>query len=186
MTSGGDTQALYRALLSAFPSTGELARMLQFGMQLNLAEIASGNLSEQTFAVVRFAEARGLVDQLLNSAVAANPDNAELRAYVDRRAHAQAAPTATVAPAPDVATKINKVALRKAIQDAFTLEELEILCADLQDSLADRGHEIRVSLDDLAGATKPAKILSLIEFLDRRRVLEFLVERVREQRPGSV
>ena len=31
-----------------------------------------------------------------------------------------------------------------------------------------------------------AKILSLIEFLDRRRVLEFLVERVREQRPGSV
>jgi hypothetical protein len=186
MTSGGDTQAFYRALLSAFPSEGELKRMLQFGMQLNLAEIASGNLSEQTFAVVRFAESRGLVDQLLNAAVAANPDNAELRAYVDRRAHAQVAPPATVAPAPQVPTKINKVALRKAMQDAYSLEELELLCADLRDILAAHGHDIRLSLDDLAGASKPAKILSLIEFLDRRRVLEFLAERVREQRPGSV
>jgi hypothetical protein len=181
-----ELEALYRALLSAFPSEGALERMLRFGMGLNRAEIASGNLSNQVFDVIRFAEARGQIDQLIRSAIAANPGNADLKAVAELRAQTvvtQGAPTVNASVA---AAKVDKLALRNAIQESYTLEELQLLCADLQEHLKTRGREVRLSFDDIAGATKAIKVLNLIEFLDRRRLLDVLVETIRNQRPGSV
>lgn len=176
-------EALYQALLSAFPTEGELERMLRFGMAVNLPEIASGNLSNQVFAVVRFAEARGLLPTLVESALAASPNNAALRALPDYRTLASGTP---VASSPRPAMSGDPVALRNAIQRAYGLEELQLLCADIQERCRARGHDIRLSIDDLGGTTKPVKVLNLIEFLDRRRLLDVLVETVREQRPGSL
>jgi hypothetical protein len=181
-----DLQSLYRALLAAFPDPGALERMLRFGMDVNLAEIASGNLGNQVYAVIKFAEAQGRVDQLLQAALAAVPGNADLRAVADRRAPAAEGPAAAPAAAPLAVADVDKITLRAAIQDAYTLEELQLLCADLQARLLAGGHAVRLSLDDLAGSTKPVKILNLIEFLDRRRLLGVLVDTVRAQRPGAV
>jgi hypothetical protein len=75
--------ALYHALLTAFPTPSELDQMLDHYMKIKLAEIASGNLSEQVFAVIRYAEARGWVARLLKAALAANPDNPDLRALAE-------------------------------------------------------------------------------------------------------
>ncbi len=176
-------ETLYQALLSAFPTEGELERMLRFGMAVNLPEIASGNLSNQVFAVVRFAEARGLLPTLVESALAASPNNAALRALPDYRTLAPGTP---VASSPRPAMSVDPVALRNAIQRAYGLEELQLLCADIQERCLARGHDIRLSIDDLGGTTKPVKVLNLIEFLARRRLLDVLVETVREQRPGSL
>jgi hypothetical protein len=83
------SEALYRAFLSAFQTEGALERMLRFGMRLNLAELATGNLADQVFAVVKFAEARGLVDRLLQAGIQANPGNADLRALAETRSVAR-------------------------------------------------------------------------------------------------
>src|SRR5262245_35071168 len=77
---GSRVETLHRALLSAFPTQRGLEQMVRFGMNLNLAEVASGNLSDQVFDVLRYAEARGVVPQLVESALAANPTNPDLRA----------------------------------------------------------------------------------------------------------
>src|SRR5688500_4233001 len=77
---GRHVETLHRTLLSAFPTQRALEQMLRFGMDLNLAEIASGNLSDQVFDVIRYAEARGVVPRLVESALAANPTNPDLRA----------------------------------------------------------------------------------------------------------
>jgi len=176
-------EALYKALLSAFPTEGELDRMLRFGMAVNLPEIASGNLSNQVFAVVRFAEARGLIPALVESALAASPNNAALRALPDYRTPATGTPAAS---SPRPAVSVDPVALRNVIQRAYGLEELQLLCADVQARCQARGHDVRLSIDDIGGTTKPVRVLNLIEFLDRRRLLDVLVETVREQRPGSL
>ena len=75
--------ALYRALLSAFPKPGELEQMLYLGMGINLAEIASGDLSNQVYGVIRYTEARGRVPELLKAARSANPENPDLQALAD-------------------------------------------------------------------------------------------------------
>lgn len=183
---GPELEALHRALLSAFPNGSALEQMLMFGMGISLAEIASGNLSNQVFQVIRFVEAKGQLDQLIQSAVAANPGNPGLRAVADLRAQRPAKPEAAAPNSFSAVVKIDKVALRKAIQASFTAEELEVLCADIQQTLNLRGHDVQVSLEEVGGASKTAKLLNLIEFLDRRRLLDVLVQAVREQRPGSV
>jgi hypothetical protein len=175
-----ETEALHRALLAAFPSQGALEQMLRFGMGWRLAEIASGNLSDQVFAILKFAEARGLVSRLVEAARAANPDNPALRAVATRAADAVARQ-----PSESPVVQVDKRALRHAILEAYSLEELELLCADLEEQLNARGHGIRLSLEELGGSSKPAKVLNLIEFLDRRHLLNTLVETVRQQRPGQ-
>ena len=179
MSRDDETEALHRALLAAFPSQGALEQMLRFGMGWRLAEIASGNLSDQVFAILKFAEARGLVSRLVEAARAANPDNPGLRAVATGAADAVARQPS------ESRVQVDKRALRHAILEAYSLEELELLCADLEQQLNARGHGIRLSLEELGGSSKPAKVLNLIEFLDRRHLLNTLVETVRQQRPGQ-
>jgi len=75
--------ALYRALLSAFPVPSDFERMLDLGMGIKLAEIASGDLSNLVYGVIRYTEARGRVLELLKAARSANPESPELLALAE-------------------------------------------------------------------------------------------------------
>jgi hypothetical protein len=78
--SAAQLKELHEALLSAFQSVGQLEQMVRFNMDLHLHEIASGNLSDQAFALIQYCEAQGLLGKLLESAVTANPGNLKLKA----------------------------------------------------------------------------------------------------------
>jgi hypothetical protein len=81
-------------------------------------------------------------------------------------------------------TATDKRALREAIVAVFTLEELEALCADTEQDLSDNGIALQVDLEIVGGTTKTAQVLRLIEHLDRRGYLDYLVRAVRRRRPG--
>jgi nucleoside phosphorylase len=84
--SGLELQELVSALLSAFPSRGALARMLRFGLDQSLDEMAGpGNLPDTVFEVVRHAEAQGMVAALFDAAHAAAPANPEILAIATKR-----------------------------------------------------------------------------------------------------
>ncbi len=85
-----------------------------------------------------------------------------------------------------VQATVDKRILRQALVQSFSLEELEVLCADIQQILADDGIDLPVSLEMAGGSEKPAKVLKLIEYLDRRGHLGVLAEAVRRERPGII
>ena len=176
-------QALQQALLSAFATAAELEQMLYFGMDVRLAQIATGNLSEQVFAVIKYADTRGQLERLLQAAVKANPDNPELRAFVAMPAEL----SAPVQPVGATQASVDKRALRTAMLDSFSLEELDILCGDLGEQyLSPPLGQGALSLEDLAGTTKQAKIVSMIQYFEHRGLLDVLVSAVRTQRPGRL
>lgn len=81
---------------------------------------------------------------------------------------------------------VDKRALREAMMKAFSTDEIEMLCVDVQDALADAGIELQVNLDVIGGANKGMQVLNLITYLERRGYLGYLEQAVREARPGSV
>jgi class 3 adenylate cyclase len=71
---------LARALLSAFPSQSDLQRMLAYGLDRNLVEIAApGNLTHVVFELVQKAQAGGWLMDLVKAAREANPGNPLLK-----------------------------------------------------------------------------------------------------------
>ncbi len=87
---------------------------------------------------------------------------------------------------PVVSTAVNKRDLRNAIVNNFNLEELEELCANIEQDLADNGVSLQVNLDMVGGTSKAGKVLNLIEYLDHRGYLAHLVKAVRVTRPGII
>ncbi|MCX6032788.1 MAG: CHAT domain-containing protein [Chloroflexi bacterium] len=81
---------------------------------------------------------------------------------------------------------VDKRALREAIIPAFSAEELRILCSDVQESLARDGVTLQVDPEIAGGSGKPAQVLNLIQYLDRRGYLSYLVAAVRAARPGII
>lgn len=81
---------------------------------------------------------------------------------------------------------VDKRTLREAMLKAFSSEELEILCSNMQDSISDAGIDLHVNLDVVGGNSKPMQVLNLIEYLSRRGYLDYLVRAVREERPGLI
>ncbi len=80
--SGPQQAELEKALVEAFPSKDELARMLRYRLSKNLEAIAMGdNLSIIVFKVIQDAQARGWTDALIARAREANPGNPELVAF---------------------------------------------------------------------------------------------------------
>lgn len=96
----------------------------------------------------------------------------------------EAAPVAKTVKPPTA--MIDKRKLREAIVKAYSVDELEVLCADIQSSLADKGIDLMLNLDVIEGEGKTIKTLNLIEFMDRRGYLGYLVDAVREGRPGII
>lgn len=86
--------------------------------------------------------------------------------------------------APQAAGAVDQRALRKALVAAFTVEELDILCADIQQDLANDGVQLTVSLDTVGGKSEERQTLNLITYLDRRGYLSYLVNALRRERRG--
>lgn len=63
--------------------------------------------------------------------------------------------------------------LRKKIELHYNLDEIRLLCANID-----------VDYDDLPGETKTVKILELVEYCERRSRLDKLMQQCREDRPG--
>lgn len=81
---------------------------------------------------------------------------------------------------------VDKRRLRDAMIKAYSAGELEILCSDIQESLSRDGIDLQVNLDVVGGGGKALQVLNLIEYLDRRGYLAYLVQAVREARPGII
>ncbi len=93
-----------------------------------------------------------------------------------------------IGPAPEAGAAVNLSDLRRAIVRSFSLDEEALLCADIRQALADDGVDLMLDLDALGGREQgeEALVLALIEYLNRRGYLSYLVEAVRRERPGSV
>lgn len=78
--NGKQRQEFYEALLNAFPVEEDLARMLSFRMDESFSELCIGNsYRARIFSLIRWAESRGKkLEELLNSALSANPENPRL------------------------------------------------------------------------------------------------------------
>ena len=87
---------------------------------------------------------------------------------------------------PPPAGDVDRRALREAMVQTFGLEDLEVLCADVEGVLKDAGLPLQVNLEVVGGGGKRAKVLNLIQYLDRRGYLGYLVEAVRQHRPGLI
>ncbi len=74
-------EALVKALLAAFPSGPSLSRLARFKLDLNLAAVATGNLHDQAFALVEWAEAKGRLRDLIVGARQENPGNPTLAVF---------------------------------------------------------------------------------------------------------
>jgi len=81
--AGSQRRQLIDALVSAFPTPGALKQMLSFRLNLDLETIASGsNYTEVMFSLVRWAESRNRLDELVREALAENPGNRDLQDFV--------------------------------------------------------------------------------------------------------
>ena len=78
--TGPQKQAMQTALLAAFDMS-ELAQMIQFQLEKTLTQIADGkNDTEIVFNLVQWADRNGHVLDLIDGALAANPNNPQLQA----------------------------------------------------------------------------------------------------------
>jgi hypothetical protein len=84
------------------------------------------------------------------------------------------------------AASFDKRALREAMIPAFSIADLEILCDDVEADLESDGVKLQVNLETVGGSSKPAQVLNLIQYLDRRGYLAYLVAAVRRVRPGII
>ena len=95
-----------------------------------------------------------------------------------------------VSTGPPVETKrtsaVDKRALRGVMLSAFNTDELEALCWDAQGLLQDEGIDLAVSLEMVGGGSKLAIVMELIGHFERRGHLEYLVQAVRNARPGVI
>ncbi|BAY22479.1 TIR protein [Calothrix sp. NIES-2100] len=83
--NGSQRQQFHKALMSAFPSRTDLAIMVRFTLDENLDAIAGGdNLSKAVFDLINWAESRGYLEKLIDSAVEQNPLNKELQDFVEQ------------------------------------------------------------------------------------------------------
>ena len=89
-------------------------------------------------------------------------------------------------PLPQTADQVNKTDLRRAIIEHYTLDDLELLCADLKQDIAQEGIELDLALDMVGGESEPNKVLNLIGYLDRNHCLTYLMERLRKEHPGII
>src|SRR5437763_16572805 len=82
---GRRRQRLHAALLSAFPQPGDLAQMVSFQLNESLNTISlAPALSDIVFDLIRWAEARGMVERLVIAARSRNPGNEDLRIVAEQ------------------------------------------------------------------------------------------------------
>jgi hypothetical protein len=82
---------------------------------------------------------------------------------------------------------ISKRRLRETIAAKYTtLGEFTVLCSDVEQDLRDNGITLAVNPGLVGGDTSPTRALGLIEHLDRRGYLHYLIAAIRREFPGSI
>jgi hypothetical protein len=81
---------------------------------------------------------------------------------------------------------VDKRALRTAILQSFSREDLDLLCADIEADLHQNGINEMVNLEIVGGNGQTAVVLNLIKHMERRGLLSYLVKAVRNARPGLI
>ena len=181
--NGRQAEQLSNALLEAFPRRSNLEQMVYFGMDTNLDRIVGDeSLTQQVHELIVWAQAQGRLAELVESARQANPDNPTLKQLSIDFASWTGSPAVPEPPAPEV----NQTALRTTIVEAFSSEELQTLCADVEQDLKDAGHPLTVNLETVGGSSKPVQVLNLIQYLQRRGRLAALLQAVRSARRGLI
>ncbi len=78
--NGEQSKRLHYALLDAFRTRDDLARMVRFGLNENLDSITQGaNQSAIVFELIQWAEAAGRTNELINRAIKQRPRNQSLQ-----------------------------------------------------------------------------------------------------------
>src|SRR4051794_6082691 len=84
LLSGEERLDLQNALLGAYVTAAELQRMVQFGLNESLDEIAGGeNLTAIVFNLIRWAESKDRVEELIATASDQNNSNLQLRIFAE-------------------------------------------------------------------------------------------------------
>ena len=96
------------------------------------------------------------------------------------------APVEPATPAGRSEVEVDKRTLREAMVQFFSIEELAVLCSDVQEDLKKNNIDLEVNLDMVGGDGKRTKVLNLIQYLERRGHLSYLVTAVRRTRPDIV
>jgi hypothetical protein len=137
---GRGRKALKEALRSAFPSRSSLEELLD-PLEKSSADYGSDAVGTILFEVVKEARSQGWLAKLVSDAIAANPGNDDLRAFIDTylRAPGPSGPPAAApsnrpaAPGrPDIPRRY-----RKASTAHFDLDDVEKKILDAVDSAAE-------------------------------------------------
>ena len=110
---GEQLERVHDALMDAFPTPGDLERLVRFGLSENVHEVATGTLNEVAFGLLRWSEARGCTRKLLAAACVRNPGNPKL-ARVAAEFVSQRAPQTPTGEAP-VADLLSDPELRRSL-----------------------------------------------------------------------
>jgi nucleoside phosphorylase len=75
---------------------------------------------------------------------------------------------------------VDKAGLRRRLLKTFDRERLELLCADINARFESEKKEFKVTPEIVGGRSLEAIILNLIEYLDRRNLLDYLLDAIRD------
>ncbi|MCL4506602.1 MAG: caspase family protein [Chloroflexi bacterium] len=92
-------------------------------------------------------------------------------------------PAAALAP---LQTAVDKVQLRDLIVARKNLEDLELLCDDVENEMRRDGIELQFNMEIVGGQGKAVRVKRLIEYLDNRGRLAYLVRAIRKEFPGEI
>jgi hypothetical protein len=83
---------------------------------------------------------------------------------------------------------VDRRALRDLMISAFNIEGLEALCWDAAALLEEAGIKLKepISLEMVGGGSKTAIVMNLIDYFETRGYLDYLVQGVRNARPGRI
>lgn len=93
------------------------------------------------------------------------------------------ADTATLATSQLSDVQPNK--LRKVLVDSFTIDDLKLLCSDIEQDLKNDVIDLKVDLDIIGGDGQEIRCHNLITYLARRGYLQYLVKAVLRVRPNT-
>lgn len=177
--TGSLRKELSDALAEAFPSAPALARMVSFGLDKELTEIAGGDtLPDLIFNLIKWAEAHDKIRDLIQAARTENPDNKRLES-VARKFIAETKPATK--PKPDSRSIFTGPAtrrgrLREFLLANFSLDELETLAADL----------LGPAKDTLQYENPNTLCVALIAHLEHTAVLSCLLYDVMRLREAAI
>lgn len=84
-------------------------------------------------------------------------------------------------------TSVDVVKLRDLIvARKITLEDLELLCGDVEQEMRNEGIDLQFNMDMVGGQGKPVRVKRLIEYLSSRDKLAYLVRHIRKEYPGEI